>query len=76
MFAFSYYYNKGVTYDHELLNFFLNGNDLDTPVSGIRGTVYPVFYVDEGAVLDVQFSSFFHQPPIGFDRILLEKTIF
>lgn len=34
----------GVTYDHECLNFFLNGDDLETSITGIRGTVYPVFY--------------------------------
>jgi hypothetical protein len=34
----------GVTYDHELLNFYLNGDDLETSITGIRGTVYPVFY--------------------------------
>lgn len=58
-----------------MLNFYLNGNDIDTPVTGIRGTVFPVFFVDEGAILDVQFSTFFHQPPIGYDRILVEKSI-
>ena len=67
--------SKGITYDHEVLNFYLNGNDLDVPVTGIRGTVFPVFYVDDGAILDVQFNTFYHQPPIGYDGILLEKTI-
>ena len=72
----SYFLNtKGVTYDHEVLNFYLNGNDLDAPVTGIRGTVFPVFYVDDGAILDVQFNTFYHQPPIGYGEILLEKTI-
>ncbi len=36
---------------------------------------YFYFLVDEGAILDVQFNAFYHQPPIGFDRILLEKSI-
>lgn len=65
----------GVTYDHEILNFYLNGDDLETSITGIRGTVFPVFYVDDGAILDTQFNAFYHQPPIGFDRILQEKTI-
>lgn len=34
----------GVTYDHEILNFYLNGDDLETCITGIRGTVYPAFY--------------------------------
>lgn len=65
----------GVTYDHEILNFFVNGDDMECSITGIRGTVFPAFFVDEGAILDVQFNAFYHQPPIGFDRILLEKTI-
>ncbi|RNA36404.1 SPRY domain-containing 7-like [Brachionus plicatilis] len=65
----------GVTYDHELLNFFLNGDNMETSITGIRGTVYPVFYVDDGSILDVQFDSFYHQPPNGFDRIMIEKSI-
>ena len=35
---------KGVTYDHEILNFYLNGDNLETSITGIRGSVYPVFY--------------------------------
>lgn len=65
----------GITYDHEVLNFYLNGDDLEACITGIRGNVFPVFYVDDGAILDVQFNAFYHQPPIGFDRILQEKTI-
>ena len=42
---------------------------------GIKGTVFPVIYVDEGAILDVQFSGFYHSPPSGFSQILQEKTI-
>lgn len=34
----------GVTYDHEILNFYLNGDDLETSITGIRGTVFPTFY--------------------------------
>ena len=73
------------------LNFFLNGKSMQCPVLGIRGMVYPVFYgervcflmcqislslsVDDGAILDVQFSDFSFPPPDGFDRILFEKNI-
>ena len=34
----------GVTYDHECLNFYLNGDDLETSITGIRGSVFPAFY--------------------------------
>ena len=31
--------------------------------------------VDDGAILDVQFSDFSYPPPDGFDRIMFEKSI-
>lgn len=65
----------GVTYDHEILNFYVNGDDMECSITGIRGSVFPAFFVDDGAILDVQFNAFYHQPPVGYDRILLEKTI-
>lgn len=65
----------GFSYNHIELNFFLNGKPLNCPFNGIKGTVYPVFYVDEGAVLDVQFEGFYHTPPDGFDSILIEKSL-
>ena len=34
----------GFSYDHVELNIFCNGKNLDTPVLGIKGTVFPVFY--------------------------------
>ena len=33
-----------MSYDHVELNFFLNGKSLRSPITGIRGSVYPVFY--------------------------------
>jgi len=65
----------GVSYDHIELNFFVNGVKCNTSFSNIRGTVYPGFYVDEGAVLDVMFDDFSYPPPSGFDRIMKEKSI-
>ncbi|CAC5395466.1 SPRY domain-containing protein 7 [Mytilus coruscus] len=65
----------GITYDHVHLNFYLNGQPMNCPFSGMKGTVYPVFYVDEGAVLDVQFDHFYHQPPEGFDSIMIEQSL-
>ncbi|CAL1533007.1 unnamed protein product [Lymnaea stagnalis] len=65
----------GLTYDHIELNFFLNGSPVNAPFNGIKGTVYPVFYVDDGAVLDVQFEKFYHSPPDGFDPIMIEQSL-
>ncbi|CAG2229158.1 SPRY domain-containing protein 7 [Mytilus edulis] len=65
----------GITYDHVHLNFYLNGQPMNCPFSGMKGTVFPVFYVDEGAVLDVQFDHFYHQPPDGFDSIMIEQSL-
>ena len=31
--------------------------------------------VDDGAILDVQFTDFSYPPPDGFDRIMFEKSI-
>lgn len=36
--------SQGVSYDHVELNFFLNGQSLQCPILGIKGTVFPVFY--------------------------------
>jgi len=65
----------GFSYDHVELNIFCNGKNLDTPVLGIKGTVFPVFFVDEGAILDCIFEDFLHQPPSGFERIMIEKAL-
>jgi hypothetical protein len=46
------------TYDHVELNFYVNGANLNCPVLGIRGTVYPIAFVDDGAILDVAFEKF------------------
>lgn len=34
----------GVSYDHIQLKFCLNGEEMDFPVTNVRGTVYPVLY--------------------------------
>lgn len=65
----------GFSYDHVELNFYLNGVNLNTPLLGIKGTVYPVLYVDDGAILDAVFDSFRNEPPSGFDRIMVEKAL-
>jgi len=65
----------GFSYDHVELNLYCNGRNLDTPILGIKGTVFPVFYVDEGAILDTVFENFHHPPPGGFERIMIEKAL-
>jgi len=64
-----------VTYDHVELKFFLNDIDVNCSVTGTKGNLFPVFYVDDGAILDSFFSSFTYKPPDGFDRILIEKSL-
>lgn len=66
----------GVSYDHIEMKFYVNGKPLDVSVTGIKGKVYPVLYVDESAILDVQFSNFYFTPPNGFREIMIEQQIF
>uniref|UniRef100_A0A9J8B5H2 SPRY domain-containing protein 7 n=1 Tax=Cyprinus carpio carpio TaxID=630221 RepID=A0A9J8B5H2_CYPCA len=66
----------GVTYDHVELSLYLNGKNMQCPASGIRGTVFPIVYVDDSAIIDCQFSDFYHTPPEGFEKILFEQQIF
>ncbi|VDN38146.1 unnamed protein product [Dibothriocephalus latus] len=44
---------------------------------GIRGTVFPVFATDDGAILDTRFTSFYYPPSrnSGFAEIRLEQDI-
>ena len=66
----------GFTYDHvELNNVYLNGKNLLKPIFGIRGTLFPVIYVDEGAILDCIFEDFKHEVPDGFKRIMIEQPV-
>lgn len=34
----------GVSYDHIQLKFYLNGKELECPVTNVKGTVYPALY--------------------------------
>ncbi|XP_076030621.1 SPRY domain-containing protein 7 [Oratosquilla oratoria] len=65
----------GVSYDHVELNFFINGKPTNTPVTGCKGTVYPVLYVDDGAIMDIIFDNFSYGPPPGYDGIMIEKSL-
>lgn len=66
----------GVTFDHLELKFYVNGQPLPFVVTGVKGNVFPLLYVDESAILDAQFSDFQHPPPSGFSEILFEQQIF
>lgn len=66
----------GITYDHVEMSVYVNGKNTHCSASGIRGTVYPVVYVDDSAILDCQFSDFYHSPPLGFEKIMFEQQIF
>ena len=44
-------------------------------ITGIKGKVYPVVYVDESAILDVEFINFERRPPSGFGQIMFEQSI-
>jgi len=65
----------GCSYDHVELNFFHNGKPLNVPLRGIKGTIYPVFYVDDSAILDVSFDNFLYPPPTGYQKLMMEKSI-
>nr|CAG4650527.1 EOG090X0EPP [Sida crystallina] len=65
----------GVSYNHDTLDFYINGQKMDCPLTNVKGTVFPALYVDEGAVLDVIFEEFTHAPPVGYDKIMLEHSI-
>ena len=39
-----FFFSQGFSYDHVELNFYVNGANLNCPILGIKGTVYPVLY--------------------------------
>lgn len=65
----------GVSFDHIELNFYVNGKPLDKTLTGIKGTVFPALYVDEGAVLDLIVDNFIGTMPNGFERIMIEQSL-
>jgi len=67
---------KGCSYDHVELNFYVNGKPLNLPVRGVKGNLFPAFYVDENAILDAEFKDFSFSPPSGYQYLMIEKTIF
>uniref|UniRef100_U5EPW6 SPRY domain-containing protein 7 n=1 Tax=Corethrella appendiculata TaxID=1370023 RepID=U5EPW6_9DIPT len=65
----------GVAYDHVELNFYLNGKNLNVPVLNIKSTVYPVIYVDDGAIVDLILDNFNFNMPAGFEKIMIEQSL-
>lgn len=75
----------GITYDHVELNFYLNGKNLNIPTlvklnsqtsnGEYNNEIYPVLFVDDGAILDLVVDNFNFQIPSGYDKIMVEQTL-
>eukprot|EP00794_Sanderia_malayensis_P010961 gene10961-12122_t len=65
----------GCSFDHVELNFYLNGKNLHCPMTGIKGTVYPIVSVDDGCIIDVNFDHFVYEPPPGYQKIMFEQNL-
>lgn len=65
----------GVSFDHIELNFFVNGKNLHCPITGIRGSLYPIVCVDDGCIIDMNFDNFMFPPPPGFQKLIPEKSL-
>ncbi|KAH0568180.1 SPRY domain-containing protein 7 [Cotesia glomerata] len=65
----------GVSFDHIELNFYINGKNINAPVMGIKSTIYPALYVDDGAILDLILQDFVHPPAPGFEKIMVEQSL-
>jgi len=65
-----------IAFDHIEARFFINNQPIEFAVNGVKGgDIYPVLYVDDGAILDAAFTTFTYPPPPGYDRILVEKSL-
>lgn len=76
----------GVTYNHEEMNFYLNGKSLNIPIfikmqnapssSENNSTeIYPAVHVDDGAILDLIVDNFNYPIPGGYDKIMIEQSL-
>jgi len=65
----------GCSFDHVEMNFFLNGKNLNCPLTGVRGKVRPIVCVDDGCIIDVNFDNFVFPPPPGFQKLMVEKDL-
>ena len=49
----------GIAFDHIDLMFYINNKSIEHSITNIKGNeIFPVVYVDEGAILDVSFTTF------------------
>ncbi|PAV75515.1 hypothetical protein WR25_13603 isoform B [Diploscapter pachys] len=65
----------GIAYDHIEMKIYVNGEEAEPKITGVKGPVYPLLYVDDSAILDIKFKNFSYTPPSGFDEILVEQTL-
>lgn len=72
----------GVSYNHEELNFYLNGKSLNIPVfikmhntPNSHSEIYPCLHVNDGAILDIIVDNFQYQVPSGYDKIMIEQSL-
>lgn len=74
----------GVTYNHEELNFYLNGKNLNVPLyikmqnlpnQNTDKEIYPCLHVSDGAILDVILNNFKFTPPSGYEAIMIEQSL-
>ncbi|XP_039948137.1 SPRY domain-containing protein 7 [Bactrocera tryoni] len=65
----------GVAFDHIELNFYFNGKNLEVPFRNVKGAVYPVIFVGNGAIVDIILDNFQYGAPPGFEKIMLEQSL-
>uniref|UniRef100_A0A0A1WFL5 SPRY domain-containing protein 7 n=1 Tax=Zeugodacus cucurbitae TaxID=28588 RepID=A0A0A1WFL5_ZEUCU len=65
----------GVAFDHIELNFYFNGKNLEVPFRNVKGAVYPVIFVGNGAIVDIILDTFHYGAPPGFEKIMLEQSL-
>lgn len=66
----------GVCFDHVQLQFRVNDEPIEFGVTNIKSSqIYPVVYVDTGAIVDMIFNNFTFRSPSNYDRILIEQVL-
>uniref|UniRef100_A0AC35TQJ5 G protein-coupled receptor n=1 Tax=Rhabditophanes sp. KR3021 TaxID=114890 RepID=A0AC35TQJ5_9BILA len=70
--------NQNSWYLREDFSLWSNGEQVsrvEGSISAVRGQVFPMLFVDDGAILDVKFKAFTVNPPPGYEEIMLEQTL-
>jgi hypothetical protein len=77
----------GITYNHEEINFYLNGKSLNIPVftklqnapssseQNHSSDIFPAVFVDDGAILDLIVDNFNYPIPSGYEKIMIEQSL-